>query len=200
MTGATMTDTPTEAGSPRTRRAGPRSESPWRWVTAVVAVVAVALAAWLAIELRWARAELTDLRAAAQAETDVQAATVELMRVLTNWDAQDPGLQQTRDQLAAMATGDFRDQIDEIFGGGVAADLEATRARSIGELRDVYVQQIEGDRAEAFVVADQTVTSDDAAQPLEVTRRAEVVLRQVDGAWKVSVVTIVDGIVPLDGL
>lgn len=195
-----MTDTPTETGSPPTRRSAPRARAPWRWATAVVALIAVALAVWLAIELRSTRAELGDLRAAAQAESDVQAATVELMRVLTNWDAEDPGLQRTRDQLAAMATGDFRDQIDEIFGGGVAADLEATRARSVGELRDVYVQQIEEDRAEAFVVADQTVTSDDAAQPLEVTRRAEVVLRLVDDVWKVSVVTIVDGIVPLDGL
>lgn len=175
---------------PRRRRSGKRFGlvavlTPWILVVALAAVIGV-----------WLLPSYLEYRDVQQREAAVEQATIELMRQLTNWDATD-GLEDTRDALAEIATGDFRDQIDELFAGPVAADLEASGATSSGEIEQVYVQDITDARAETFAVVTQTISTSDPESTTEIDRRASIALRYEDGQWKASVVEIADGVVPL---
>lgn len=145
---------------------------PWVLVVVLAAVSAVSL-------LQWQNAR-TEEAARDQART----AAIEVARLLTEWDASD-GLEDTRNDLHAVAGGDFEEQIDELFGADAVQQLVDAKVVSEGEIGDVFVQSIEGDVAEVFLVVTQTTSTQTIDMPTTVIQRAAITLERQDGTWVV---------------
>ena len=143
---------------------------PWVLVVVLAAVSAVALLQW-----QGARSE-------AAARDQARNAAIEVARLLTEWDASD-GLEDTRSDLQAVAGGDFAAQIDELFGAEAVRQLVDAKVVSEGEIGDVFVQRIEGDVAEVFVVVTQTTSTQTVDLPTSVIQRAAITLERESGRW-----------------
>jgi type II secretory pathway pseudopilin PulG len=143
---------------------------PWVLVVVLGAVAAVAL-------LQWQSARAEDI-----ARSQARLAAIEVARLLTEWDASD-GLEDTRADLQAIASGDFADQIDELFGADAVRQLVDAKVTSEGEIGDVFVQSLEGDVAEVFVVVTQTTSTQAVDMPTAVVQRAAITLEREDGQW-----------------
>jgi hypothetical protein len=165
------------AGEPRPSRL------PWvvATVATVVTIAAIVAAMVLVEQARDGQREI------AAVETTAGRFAAEL----TTWDATD-GMADTREALRAAGTATFAGDVDQLFGGtDDLATLEELGARSVGEVEDVLVQSVDGDRAEALAVVVQEVTT-------EVTEGAEVSLRYArlglareDGEWRIDAVELV---------
>lgn len=153
-----------------------RATAPWLpWAIAAMAVITAAITTF-----QWQQL--------ASAEADRQAvadAAGDFMVTLTTWDATD-GLEDTREELKAEGTGRFLDEIDQLFGGTLGADLEAADAVSTGEIEDVLTQSIDGDTAVVLAVAVQTLESTISPEPDVSVRSAKITLARVDGEWLVE--------------
>jgi hypothetical protein len=149
------------------------------WVVAFAALVMAGISTW-----QWLSLENEQ-----RAREEVQRAAETFIVGLTNWDATD-GLEDTRTRLEELGAGSFVDEVDELFGGTLGAELEAAGAVSRGEVQDVFVQRIEGDQAVVFAVAVQELSTDlsDAAE--RTVRSARLELTRVEGAWRVSSVQL----------
>jgi type II secretory pathway pseudopilin PulG len=143
---------------------------PWVLVVVLGAVAAVAL-------LQWQSGRAEDI-----ARSQARLAAIEVARLLTEWDASD-GLEDTRADLQAIASGDFADQIDELFGADAVRQLVDAKVTSEGEIGDVFVQSLEGDVAEVFVVVTQTTSTQAVDMPTAVVQRAAITLEREDGQW-----------------
>jgi hypothetical protein len=143
---------------------------PWVLVVVLGAVTAVALLQW------------QQTRARDTARDQARFAAIEVARLLTEWDASD-GLEDTRTALQAVAGDDFAEQIDELFGADEVQQLVEAKVTSDGEIGDVFVQSLEGDLAEVFVVVTQTTTTQTVDVPTTVVQRAAITLERQDGQW-----------------
>lgn len=143
---------------------------PWVLVVVLGAVTAVALLQW------------QSTRAAEAARDQARLAAIEVARLLTEWDASD-GLEDTRGDLQAVAGGDFADQIDELFGADEVRQLVDAKVVSEGEIGDVFVQSLDGDLAEVFVVVTQTTSTQTVDVPTSVVQRAAITLERQNGTW-----------------
>lgn len=150
---------------------------PWVLAVAFAAVAAVALVQW------------QGMRNTESARDQARTAAIEVVRLLTEWDASD-GLDDTREDLKAVATGDFSDQIDDIFGADEVSQLVDANVRSEGEIGDVFVQSLEGDTAEVFAVVTQTTTTETVEVPLTVVQRAAILLERQGDRWLVASVEL----------
>ena len=70
---------------------------------------------------------------------------------LLTYDFNDP--EAHRDRVLALATGSFRGEYEDAFDQGLSELITKVQATSKGFVKDVYVSQIDEERAEAVVVA-----------------------------------------------
>jgi hypothetical protein len=154
------------------------------WIVATVAVL-VALATIVV-----AAVLLSEARAASVQRDAVEQAAGQFALELTTWDASD-GMADTRESLRRRSAG-FAEDVDQLFGGtDDLATLEEVGARSEGEVRDVLVQSLEGEEAEALAVVVQRVTTDVTEGEEISLRYALLTLRRDGGAWRVDDVELV---------
>lgn len=171
--------TGTTPREPRTRS----SLLPW-----VVAAIAVLIAVAAVV---WALMAVEDARSATAEIAEVETAAGSFALELTTWDASD-GMADTRETLREAGTGAFATDVDELFGGtDDLATLEEVGARSSGEVEDVLVQEIDGDRAEALAVVLQEVTTEVTDGPEISLRYARLGLEREDGTWRIASVELV---------
>lgn len=171
---AGTTEAPTTPDTPPRRLTG---LLPWTIAALAVAVAVVATVQWR---------DLADREAARE---DVAAAASAFLVHLTTWDADD-GLDDTRAALEAAGTDGFRAEVDDLFGGELGAALEEIGAASEGEVRDLFVQRIEGDQALVFAVVVQRVDAD--ADEQVTVRSARVHLERSGDGWLVEQVDLVE--------
>jgi hypothetical protein len=146
------------------------------WIVVVLAVAVALVSTW-----RWQ--ELAGLE---RTRGDVAAATSGFVTTLTSWDAT-AGMTTTRDELQERGTETFARDVDDLFGSTEdLRGLEELGARSEGEVRDVYVQRLDGDRAETLAVVVQRVTTSEVTDPEVHLRYAAVTLERIDGRWLVD--------------
>lgn len=172
------TATRTEADPRTDRRSFLRSMLPW-----VVTLAAIAVAVFSTLQWR-------ALAADESTRAEVEAVAAAFLLELTTWDASD-GLGETRDQLTSYGTGAFLDEVDELFGAELSAELRDVAATSEGEIQDLFLQRVENDRAIVFGVVLQTQDTAET-DPDTMARSARVVLERVEGTWKVAQVQMVD--------
>jgi hypothetical protein len=182
-TATSADDTATTPGPrPSARRLVP-------WVLVVLAVAVAVVSTW-----RWQ--ELAGLE---RTREDVAAATSQFVTTLTSWDAAE-GMAATRDELRARGTEDFARDVDELFGSTEdLRGLEELGARSQGEVRDVYVQRLDGDRAETLALVVQRVTTSEVTDPEVHLRYAAVTLERVEGSWLVDDLELLVDAAPTGG-
>lgn len=183
-TEATMTDTPTDEATAPT--AAPPRRRRWSlvlaWVVAALAIGAAVFSTW-----QWQQ-----LAAREDTVATARVAAIGFVEDLTNWDATD-GLDDEIDVLRARGTGSFLDEIDLVFGGDeLTSQLEADGVTAAGEVEEAFVQDLEDDVAEVFVVVSVTYGATEVERDLDpVTFPASLTLEQdEEGQWLVREVTI----------
>lgn len=159
----------------------PEDQAPDRDVRSIVPwIVVVALAAVTAIcAFGWWQAGRGDASRVA-----IEAVAGRAVSTLTTWDASDLGpVEQAVDEFG---TEDFQQEAREIFGE-FSVGLEQADVTSRGEVLELAVAEVAGDRAVALASVRQEVTNTSTeAAPVASCWGARVTLTQVDGTWLVD--------------
>lgn len=117
---------------------------------------------------------------------DVRSAAGEFGAALVTYDHREPEVH--RDQVLALATGSFRTEYEDAFDRGLGDIISEVEAISEGFVDDVYVSDLDEERAEAIVVVD--IEHDGAGGPRSLFDVYFLLaLVEVDGQWKVDQVT-----------
>lgn len=100
--------------------------------------------------------------------------------------------------ITNMATGSFSSQANQFFNSNIRKALETALASSRGSIRYLAVQQ-EGSpagTASIYAVIDQTYANNKLTSVQSDVVRLTADLQQVNGNWKISSVTVLEGATP----
>jgi hypothetical protein len=97
-----------------------------------------------------------------------------------------------------MATGAFATQAQQFFNASIRKALEQALAESRGQIRYVVVQSENqgAGTASVYAVVDQTYVNNKITSPQADVVRLVADLKQVNGVWKISDVTVLEGATP----
>ena len=100
--------------------------------------------------------------------------------------------------ITGMATGQFSSQVNQFFNSSIRKALETADASSRGEVRGVYVQSENPAQTAAsiYAVIDQTYANNKSTSLGSDVVRLTADLRKVNGTWKISNVTVLEGATP----
>lgn len=105
---------------------------------------------------------------------------------LVTYDYHDPDAH--RSAVLGLSTGSFRQEYEDAFDQGLADVITEVEATSTGFVKDVYVSEVDEERAQAIVVVDIEHTGSGGPRTLfDIYFRLTFV--EVDGEWKVDQVT-----------
>ncbi len=154
-----------------------------------VAVAAAVLA--LVFGILWSTAGSSD----AQASQAKQVAQLFLLK-FTNFKPST--IQSDFRALQSFATGNFAQQAAHNFGNvGLRQQLVQAQVQSKGTIQHIYVQSLNGDKAQVFAVVNQSYTNAQQVQAgnpmLQDVLRLEIDLAKVSGNWKISDVLVLSG-------
>lgn len=191
--------TDTKAGGLNGRRS-PLAVLRSPWLAWVVAILAIAFAVFALVQRSAANSELAQLRAAERARAQVarEANTVALR--LTTFKGED--IEEWYAQMRDAATGEFAEQISQVFNQQTRDTLRDIGVVSVGEMQDLFVQDVDGDDARAFALVKQTYINSGTPDPVEDHQRMDIRLKRVNGRWLASEVVVLgpNGVVaPSDG-
>lgn len=180
-------------GPARRRDFGSYLRSPWLpWVIAAL-FLAFGVFALLernqAVQQREdAAAELAQLREAEKerAEVRAQASTVALR--LTTFEGEN--IEEWYAEIRATATGEFEKQLGDVFNQSTRDTLREIGVVSVGEMQNLFVQDVDGDQAKAFALVKQTYVNSSTPDPVEDHQRIDMTLERVDGKWLASEVVV----------
>ena len=118
---------------------------------------------------------------------DLRKTAGEVGEALLTYDYKDPKAHEER--LLALATGSFRSEYQDFLDQGGLTDLiKNLKAEAQGFVKDVYVSQVDEERAEVIVRLD--VTRNGTGGPRTLYDIYELLsFVRVDGRWKVDQVT-----------
>jgi hypothetical protein len=172
------TDPPAEAGDPSS--APPRRQGRVLLIVAVVALVVAVAAAALALgqagEVDDLRSERDDRRAVARVASEFAAAYMTFD--FQDADATGDAIQDLVTDAFAKAFSERREPLRESF--------EALQTSTVASTDEVFVGDIEGDRARAFVILDVELSSTAIGQQDLEDFSIIVDLVKVDGDWRVD--------------
>ena len=97
-----------------------------------------------------------------------------------------------------MATGAFSTQAKEFFNSSIRTALEKALAESRGQIRalDVQNENQGAGTASIYAVVDQTYVNNKITTPQADVVRLTADLLRVGGVWKISDVTVLEGVTP----
>jgi hypothetical protein len=100
--------------------------------------------------------------------------------------------------VSGMATGAFATQAQQFFNASIRKALEQALAESRGQIRYVAVQSENraAGTASVYAVVDQTYVNNKITSPQADVVRLVADLKQVNGVWKISDVTVLEGATP----
>ena len=138
---------PSGRGARPARRAPARPGGrPSSWRSASPSCSASPRSAW-----PWSRPATT---APAARRRSLRRAASEVGTAFLTYDYQDPEAHKAA--VLALATGSFRTEYQKAFDEGLGELITKVKATSKGFVKDVYVSEIDAERAQAIVVADVT--------------------------------------------
>jgi hypothetical protein len=102
------------------------------------------------------------------------------------------------DAVDGMATGAFATQAQQFFNASIRKALEEALAESRGQIRYLAVQSATpgAGTASIYAVVDQTYVNNKITSPQADVVRLVADLKQVNGVWKISDVTVLEGATP----
>jgi hypothetical protein len=165
-------------GGARTQGAG-RSEGPSWLVPVLLAVTTVALFLALLFGLAW-----SNLNSQQQAQTAVKNVARQFLVAYTNFTPKN--LDAKFQTLQDLATGNFVNQADQIFGSDIRQALKAAQVSSEGEVRYLDVETIQGDQASVYAWVDQTAVNNKVPKPFTDTLQMQLTLVDTNQGWKMS--------------
>jgi hypothetical protein len=100
--------------------------------------------------------------------------------------------------VTGMATGAFANQAQQFFNASIRKALEQALAESRGQIRYLAIQSENqgAGTASVYAVVDQTYVNNKITSPQADVVRLVASLKQVDGVWKISDVTVLEGANP----
>lgn len=146
-----------------------------------VALLALAFAAFAGTQ--WA-----DLYGAEQEREDVREAARELALRLTTFEGEN--IEEWYSTAVEQATGEYRQQLTEVFDQRNRDALREIEVASQGEVENLFVQEVSGDTASAFAVVQQTYVNSSTPDPVEDQLRIDMKFQRVEGEWLGSEVAV----------
>jgi Mce-associated membrane protein len=110
------------------------------------------------------------------------------LAALTNFDGRT--IDADFDRIGSYGTGDFAKQATTFFGSDVRKAMQEVSASSRGQLRYLFLQDFHLGTASVYAVVDQTIINNKFKTPEADELRVEVTLVKVQGAWRVSELTV----------
>jgi hypothetical protein len=100
--------------------------------------------------------------------------------------------------VEGMATGAFSNQAQQFFNSNIRKALQQALAESRGQIRYLEVQKDDpaAGTASIYAVIDQTYVNTKISTPQSDVVRLIADLKQVNGTWKISNVTVLEGATP----
>ena len=163
------------------RRRGLRSVLTSRALAWTIALLSLAAAIFAGTQ--WA-----DLYAAERERTEVREAARTVAGRLTTFEGAD--IEDWYASALETATGDYGEQLREVFNQATRDQLRSIEAVSRGEVENLFVQEVEGDEARAFALVTQTYANTSTTDPVEDHLRMDITLRRVDDEWLASEVAV----------
>ena len=148
------------------------------WTVALLSLAAAVFAG-----MQWA-----DLYAAERQRTEVREAARTVAGRLTTFEGTD--IEDWYASALETATGDYGEQLREVFNQETRDQLRSIEAVSRGEIENLFVQEVRGDEARAFALVTQTYANTSTADPVEDHLRMDITLRRVEGEWLASEVAV----------
>jgi Mce-associated membrane protein len=119
---------------------------------------------------------------------EVEDVTRLFLTALTSFTAE--RIERDVEEIRSFAVGEFSDEVDQTFGPERIAAIQQSRANSVGRVREVYVESLEGSSAQVFAVVQETVVSSTQTTPQTDVLRVLVGLIETPDGWKVDSVEI----------
>lgn len=168
-----MGESPDVAASQPRRRGAPGLLRDVRvaWAVALLALLAAGFMA-----LQW-----QSLRAEAIARDEAREAGEVIAARVTTFDG--ATIDEFVTKVRRRATGSYAEQVTELFDQDFRAALREGEVRSVGEVLRSFVQHLDGDDAELFVLVRQTSINAARDEPVEDELRMELTLQRVDDEW-----------------
>lgn len=174
-----------KAGQPR-RGFGSYLRSPWLpWV---IAVLALAFGVFALLQRNQARAEWAELREAEQTRSEVSSAANTVALRLTTFEGEN--IEDWYSEIRSISTGKFAEQLSQVFNQQTRDTLREIGVVSVGEMQDLFVQDVDGDQAKAFALVKQTYVNSSTTDPVEDHQRIDMTLERVNGEWLASEVAV----------
>ena len=151
-----------------------------------VAIVAVVLALAVVAVAQWRRAD--HLHHTEAVRHDVANTAGRFGQALLSYDFND--LTASRNRVLALATSSLSQNYTTAFTNGLDATITQLKARASATVRNVYLDDINGDRTQAVVTLDSQVNSTGGSRQTVGSYLQLSMLRQA-GRWKV------DQVIPL---
>jgi len=155
--------------------------------TAFRAVVGLAVVFFIGtvVAVIFAAQQHRQLQQSKDARSGVEQVASRMTSGLLTYDYRD--LDKTKQAVLGLATGKFRTDYDQNFGG-LASLFTTTKGQSTATVKDVFVSGIDHDTATAIVVFDER-TQGTSGQHLNVDLYLRLSLVKVKGQWRVDDVT-----------
>lgn len=121
-----------------------------------------------------------------QERDDVRRVAGRFAEALLTYDFEH--LDEAKERVLALSTGNFRQEYEQAFEGGLDTLLRETQARSQATVTDIFVGEVEDGATSAIVVADARAEGS-AGTRRTVSSYIRLELVKVEGRWRVDGVT-----------
>jgi len=148
-------------------------------------VLAIVFFVGTVVAVVFAAQQHRELQQSKDARAGVEQVASRMTSALLTYDYRD--LDKTKKAVLALATGKFRTDYDQNFGG-LSSLFTTTKGQSTATVKDVFVSSIDNNTATAIVVFDER-TQGTSGQHLNVDLYLRLSLVKVNGQWRVDDVT-----------
>jgi Mce-associated membrane protein len=150
------------------------------WLLVGVAVVTLLVAGAAAV----VAATVPSDRAVEDASAQARAAAERAIVPILSYDA--AHLDESRAAAQAHLTGDYREEYDKLFNGVIEQNAPSTGTVVEAELVRSGLVRADGDRAQVFLLVDQSRTNKAEKRPVVYKNWVTVTMEKVDGDWLVA--------------
>jgi hypothetical protein len=182
--GTTASETPAEPDAEPVEEQAPEKTYSRAAFRAAV-VLAIVFFVGTVVAVIFAAQQHRQLQQSRDARSGVEQVASRMSSALLTYDYRD--LDKTKQAVLGLATGKFRTDYDQSFGG-LTSLFTTTKGQSTATVKDVFVSGINHDTATAIVVFDER-TQGTSGQHLNVDLYLRLSLVKVNGQWRVDDVT-----------
>lgn len=154
------------------------------WVTPfLLGVTAISIVVAIGFGLAW-----SNLQSQENTRATVRRVASDFLLALTNFRPNT--IDSDFRAIATYATGNFAKQSSQFFGSTIRQQLESAQASSEGQLRYIYIQNIQGNQASVYAEVDQTYANAKVTTPQADVLQVALGMVDTPSGWKISAVSV----------